>query len=155
MHATAASGEPFLHAAAPAVRTMAVHGDGQFMRILLVEDHAVTQELLRQMLALVPGAEVVHVATTSAEAVDWLSRHDDGWELAVIDLFLADGHGFDVLRKCQGRAAHQRAVLLTNYTREPVRENARRAGADAVFDKTTEMKGFIAWCRDAQAALAG
>jgi DNA-binding NarL/FixJ family response regulator len=125
------------------------------MRILLVEDHAVTQELLRQMLALVPGADVVHVAPTSAAAVDWLRRHPDGWDLAVIDLFLADGHGFDVLRHCRRRAAHQRAVLLTNYTREPVRENARRAGADAVFDKTTEMKGFMAWCREAQAAPAG
>jgi DNA-binding NarL/FixJ family response regulator len=125
------------------------------MRILLVEDNAVAQELLRQWLALVPGAEVVHVATTSYAAVVWMARHRDGWDLAVIDLFLADGHGFDVLRKCRDRAAHQRAVLLTNYTRDPVRDSARRAGADAVFDKGTDMKSFIAWCRDPHPVLAG
>jgi CheY-like chemotaxis protein len=134
---------------------MQVHRDGQCMRILLVEDNAVSQELLRQWFGFVPGAQVVHVATTSQDAVAWLSRHGRDWDLAVIDLFLADGHGFDVLRHCRGRAPHQGAVLLTNYTRDPVRENARRVGADAVFDKGTEMKSFIAWCRDRQHAAVG
>ena len=118
------------------------------MRILLVEDHAVTQELLRQMLALVPGAEVVHVATTSAAAVDWLSRHEDGWELAVIDLFLADGHGFDVLRACRKVRREQRAVVVSNYTRDPVRDHARQAGADAVFDKSFELDALVEYCAE-------
>jgi DNA-binding NarL/FixJ family response regulator len=136
-------------------RTINVHEGGARMRILLIEDNAIARELLTQWFSLVPGAEVVHVATTSAAAAEWLSSHQDGWDLAVIDLFLADGHGFDVLRHCRGRAPHQRAVLLTNYTRDPVRESARRAGADAVFDKGSEMKSFIAWCRDPHTALAG
>ena len=83
-----------------------------------------------------PRELLVPALPADADALaEWLSEHRDGWALAVIDLVLADGHGFDVLRHCQDRAPHQRAVLLTNYTRDPVRENARRAGADAVFDK--------------------
>ena len=136
-------------------RTITLHEAVQRMRILLVEDNAITQDLLRQWFALVPGADVVHVATTSRSAAEWLDGHPEAWDLAVIDLFLADGHGFDVLRHCRGRAAHQRAVLLTNYTRDPVRENARRAGADAVFDKTFDMKELIAWCHEYQAISAG
>ena len=150
-----ASIKPLLHGRVRISRTIPVHGDEQYMRVLLIEDNAIAQDLLRQWFALVPGARVVHVATTSSAATDWLARHQDGWDLAVIDLFLADGHGFDVLRHCRGRAAHQRAVLLTNYTRDPVRENALRAGADAVFDKTFDMKSFIAWCHDHQSAIAG
>ena len=124
------------------------------MRFLLVEDNALAREVLQQWLTLVPGAEVVHVAATSAAAGDWLARNSTGWDVAVIDLFLADGHGFDVLRHCRDRAPQQRAVLLTNYTRDPVRQSARQAGADAVFDKGGEMKDFIAWCMDHQTAAA-
>lgn len=134
---------------------MRTHGNGQRMRIFLVEDNAVAQELLRHWLALVPGAEIVDVATTSHEAAAWLDANGNGWDVAVIDLFLADGHGFDVLRHCRGRAAHQRAVLLSSYTRDPVRENARRAGADAVFDKGFEMSSLIAWCREYHPMTAG
>ncbi len=124
------------------------------MRVLLVEDHPDTQEQMCQWFSLMAGAEVVHVARTSAQAVDWMRDHPAGWDLAVIDLFLADGHGFQVLRHCHARG-HQRAVVLTNYTREPVREHARRAGADAVFDKSLEMGQLARYCRDRQVALAG
>lgn len=124
------------------------------MRILLVEDNAVAQDLLRQWFSLVPSARIVHVAPSSAEAERWLQDHPEAWDLAVIDLFLRDGHGFEVLRACRGRSPQQRAILLTNYTRDPVRENARRAGADAVFDKAFDMKALIAWCQEFQAAVA-
>lgn len=125
------------------------------MRIFLVEDSAIARELLGQWFALLEGAEIVHVARTSAEALGWLQQHPQGWDLVVIDLFLAGGHGFEVLRHCRDRAPHQRAVLLTSYTRDPVRENARRAGADAVFDKGVEMKDLLAWCRRYQGEFAG
>jgi len=38
----------------------------------------------------------------------------------VIDLFLQDGHGFDVLRACSDVDPGKPAVVLTNYTRDPV-----------------------------------
>ena len=40
----------------------------------------------------------------------------------------------------------QRAVVLSNYTRDPVREHARLAGADAVFDKSFELEALVAYC---------
>ena len=46
---------------------------------------------------------------------------------------------------------HQKAVVLSNYTRDPVRQYAREAGADAVFDKSFDMEALvqyvIALCR--------
>lgn len=116
------------------------------MRILLVEDQPTVQQQVVAAFAEIPGAAIVHVATTSGQAREWLAQHPDGWDLAVIDLFLASGHGFEVLRDCRGRQPWQRAVVLSNYTRDPVREHARLAGADAVFDKSFEMEGLLAWC---------
>jgi hypothetical protein len=56
------------------------------------------------------------------------------------------GHRFDVLRACADRGPRRRAVLLSNYTREPVRDSAQALGAVGVFDKSLELGAFIAFC---------
>jgi len=118
----------------------------QSVKVLLVEDNAMIQEQVRQTLAAIPGAEVVEVAVSAQQAGEWLAAHPDDWDLALVDLFLAKGHGFEVLRRCRDRKPHQRAVVLSNYTRDPVRAHAAQAGADAVFDKTFDMEALVAYC---------
>ena len=115
------------------------------MRVVVVEDNPMFSEHLQRTLRALPGVAVVKVAETEGDAVQWLDANPGGWELAVVDLFLKQGHGFAVLRHCAERAPHQRAVVLTSYTREPVRECAQDAGADAVFDKLRELDGFLEW----------
>jgi DNA-binding NarL/FixJ family response regulator len=117
------------------------------MRIFLVEDNPRMRAHLQEELRTLAGVVVVHVAATADEAQHWLAANPQGWDLAVIDLFLASGHGFQVLRSCRSRHDQQRAVVLSNYTRDPVREHARMAGADAVFDKSFEMEALIDYCR--------
>lgn len=118
------------------------------MKVFLVEDNGLIQQQLRQTFSEIPGMEVVEVAASAQQAGDWLAAHPDGWDLALVDLFLAKGHGFEVLRHCRARKPHQRAVVLSNYTRDPVREHAAQAGADAVFDKAYEMEALVAYCQD-------
>src|SRR3954469_2070961 len=103
-------------------------------KVLLVEDDPHLQAELHDALTNEAGLEVVHTAHTEPDAAAWLDN-EDAWDLAVIDIFLRDGHGFDVLRRCARRGGGRRAVILSNYTREPVRASAARLGADAVFDK--------------------
>ena len=116
------------------------------MRVLLVEDHRDLREEIQRALHAIPGVQVVQACATSGEALAWLGRHPDGWELALVDIFLQEGNGFDVLRSCGGRADHQKAVVISNYTREPARECARQAGADAFFDKAQEMDALVRYC---------
>jgi DNA-binding NarL/FixJ family response regulator len=136
------------------------HKERDSMRVLLVEDNAAVCEQVRRTIHAIPGAQVVHVAASEPQATAWLLAHPDGWDLALIDLFLAQGHGFDVLRRCRERQPHQQAVVLSNYTRDPVRECAREAGADAVFDKSFEMDALVEYmvafsstCRDGAATM--
>lgn len=116
------------------------------MRVLLVEDNLRLQDEVRRMVEAIPDAQVVAIAATQPQASAWLAANPDGWDLAVVDLFLAEGHGFDVLRRCRKTRPHQRAVVITNYTRDPVREHARLAGADALFDKSFEMDALVEYC---------
>jgi len=113
-------------------------------RLLLVEDNAVLQRALTESLSGI--FDVVQVSATAADAIAWLEAHPRGWDVAVIDIFLRQGHGFEVLRQCAARQPGQRVVVLSNYTREPARTSALKLGADAVYDKTFEMEAFLASC---------
>lgn len=113
------------------------------MKVLLVEDNPLVCEQVTRTLQAIPGAQVVIVAATAPQASEWLSAHPDDWDLALVDLFLGKGHGFEVLRRCRARRPEQKAVVLSNYTRDPVRQYAREAGADAVFDKSFDMEALV------------
>lgn len=113
-------------------------------RLLLVEDSARIQAELEE--ALGGMFDVVAVAPTAEQAIEWLQAHPAGWDLAVVDIFLQKGHGFQVLRHCAAREPHQAVVVFSNYTREPARSSAIEQGASAVFDKCLEMEEFLAYC---------
>lgn len=116
---------------------------GKPLRVVLVEDHAGFRDQLRDKLEVLDGVHVVHMEDNAQAAARWLDEHPGHWDLLVLDIFLADGHGFSVLRTCRRRQGHQRAVFLTSYTREPARSQALALGADAVFDKLSGLEGFM------------
>lgn len=124
------------------------------LRVVLVEDHAGFRDQLRHKLETLDGVRVVHMEDTAEAAVRWLDEHPVRWDLLVLDIFLAEGHGFSVLRACQRRHGHQRAVFLTSYTREPARSQALALGADAVFDKVSGLDGFMRFAGQCRRQLA-
>jgi DNA-binding NarL/FixJ family response regulator len=108
------------------------------LRIYLVEDSPVVLERLEALLATVEGARTVGRASRASEAIEGiLAEHPD---LVVLDLKLADGSGFDVLRAVRGAAPGIDVYMLTNFASEPYRRLAERLGARNLFDKTTEFE---------------
>jgi len=114
------------------------------LNLVLIEDHAEFREQLRNRLQMIENVRVIHTESTAQAAAQWLAEHPHEWDVVVVDLFLARGHGFQVLTAAKDRTAPQQALLLTSYTRDPVREQARKFGADAVFDKSFELALFLA-----------
>ena len=113
-------------------------------RIFLVEDHADIRDNLSLALEEVVGAVVVGHAQSQPEAVGWLARNGDAWDVAVLDLFLAEGSGFGVVQACQDRLPHQRVVVLSNYANVAA-SDVLAQGADAVFDKTQGLEDFFSY----------
>ncbi len=114
---------------------------------ILIEDSATIRESLIPALAEVADADVAAVAETAAEGIAALDSLGDRWRLAIVDLFLREGNGFTVLRAARSRGAHQRMIVLTNFATADIRCRAAEAGADAVFDKSTELDLFFELCR--------
>jgi DNA-binding NarL/FixJ family response regulator len=112
----------------------------------LVEDNPVIRENLVGFLEDIADATVVAHATGEAEAVTWLRHHRDGWDVAIVDLFLAQGNGLGVLDACRQRADHQKVVVLSNYATPDMRARSRALGADAFFDKSAEIDLLLDYC---------
>ena len=114
----------------------------------VVEDSPTIRRNLIPALEDLAGAEVVGLAETEDEAVHWLRLHPQGWDLAVIDMFLKTGSGIGVLEVYQNRHAHQRVAVLTNYATDDMQQRCMKLGADAIFDKSTELDEFFLYCQD-------
>lgn len=114
--------------------------------VFLVEDNQKVRENLIPALADLGSASVMATAESEDEAIGWLAKHKGQWDLAVVDFFLKQGTGLGVVQWCNGREDDQRVVGLTNYATEATRIAFKDAGADRVFDKSTELEEFFEYC---------
>ena len=116
------------------------------LKVYLVEDSPVITENLSATLEDLADADVIGSSATVAEAIIDLTRADNDWQLAIVDIFLREGSGLDVLSACRDRDAARRMVVLSNYATPEVRRRCRELGADAIFDKSTELEALVAYC---------
>lgn len=116
-----------------------------FLRTFLVEDSPIILPSLTERLASLP-IELVGTACSEEAAVDWLLENPTCWQLLIVDLFLTSGCGLGVLAACRVRSARQRVVVLSNYATQEMRRQCRDYGADAFFDKSTELDSLIEYC---------
>lgn len=107
----------------------------------------IIRDSLIEALEDLAGARIVATAQDEAGALAWLRRHPSAWKLAVIDLFLTQGSGIGVLKAIANRGADQHAVVLTNYATADIRQRCMNAGANTVFDKSTQLEEFLDYCR--------
>jgi two-component system response regulator DevR len=108
------------------------------LRVYLVEDSELVRERLEEMLSSIAGALSVGKASGVSEAIQGiLASHPDA---VVLDVRLADGNGFEVLRAVHEQAPDIAFYVLSNFSSEPYRRLAEQLGATQFFDKTTEFE---------------
>jgi len=118
----------------------------EMLKIYLVEDSPVIRENLAETLGELADAAVVGYADSEEDAKAWLATHPDSWHLAIVDLFLKRGNGLPVLKAVAARPPSQKVVVLSNYASPEIRAECMRLGADAVFDKSTDVDELIEFC---------
>lgn len=112
----------------------------------IAEDNDTILTNLIETLQEITEVRVVGSGATQTEAERWLDLHDGHWHLAIIDLFLKEGNGLAVLTGCHKREPYQKVVVLTNYATPETRKRAMALGADAMFDKSSELEELLAYC---------
>ena len=121
---------------------------------ILIEDSPAIRSGLIPALAELGDVEVIATAETADQGIAALKAHADRWRLAVVDMLLKSGNGLQVLRAGRERRSDQHMVVLTNYATPDIRRKSTECGADAVFDKSTEIEQFLELCRQYSAGQA-
>ena len=115
-------------------------------RAFIVEDSPVIRDNLIETLKELALVEPVGICDTEQEGKRWLADSDSVWDLAIVDLFLREGSGLNILEACRDRKPNQKIIVLSNHATTDVRWRCAQLGADAVFDKSTEIDALIEYC---------
>jgi len=111
----------------------------QTMNALVVEDSPQIAERLVELVTVPDRVEVVATAATEDEALAACDRYTIS--LAIVDLQLAQGTGFGVIRRLRAASGSNPAciVVLTNHAVPALKVAAFEAGADYFLDKSKDF----------------
>jgi DNA-binding response OmpR family regulator len=111
---------------------------GATLKALIVEDSEAIAERLVEMLSIPGSVEVFATATTETDAI--AACNDRDVDLAIVDLQLAQGTGFGVIRRLRARSGKPICiVVLTNHAVPALRMASMEAGADHFLDKSKDF----------------
>lgn len=104
----------------------------EITRVLLVEDHAAFREALASFLNQEQDLEVVAQVGSLAEG---RSISPDEIDVALIDVYLPDGDGMDLVRELRQVKPRLSILALTGSLDPDLEVLAKEAGADEVLYK--------------------
>jgi DNA-binding response OmpR family regulator len=113
--------------------------DEELMQALVVEDSPQIAERLVELVSVPDRVAVVATAATEDEALAACDRYTI--DLAIVDLQLAQGTGFGVIRRLRAASGEHAAciVVLTNHAVPALKVAAFEAGADFFLDKSKDF----------------
>ena len=98
------------------------------IRIIIADDHAVLRESLAALLATQSEFVVEGWASNGTEALALLKEHHP--DVLVLDLFMPENDGFEVLRTLDRAGSHVASVVLTGSESELDYAQAVKLGAE-------------------------
>jgi DNA-binding NarL/FixJ family response regulator len=110
-----------------------------FVRILLVDDHAIIRSGLKMLIESQSGLRIVGEASDRAGALAIASRERP--DLVLLDLDLGSESGIDLIPYLRSAAPQARILVLTGLRDTEVHRNALRLGAMGIVQK--EMAGEV------------
>ncbi|HQX58894.1 MAG: response regulator transcription factor [Rhodoferax sp.] len=116
------------------------------LRTYIVEDNPIILRNLSETLEELTDVQVVGSAADEGTAVDCMRNDTPGFDLMIIDMFLASGSGLAVLRSAQALNVQARRIVLTNYATPDIRRRCTALGADRVFDKSSQIEDLLDYC---------
>jgi two-component system OmpR family response regulator len=105
------------------------------LRVFIVEDSRPAREALSELLDSLDGFRVVGTVGTETDATEWLSEHRRNWDVAILDLMIDGGSGFNLIRRAKQSPDAGKTVVFSAYATPVIAQRCMDLGADAAFGK--------------------
>lgn len=115
--------------------------DAQKIRIVIADDHAILRESLSLLLSTQADFEVEGSAANGQEALQMVQQHHP--DVLVLDLFMPDFDGFEVLRTLDRNGSQVATVVLTGSEAETDYAQVVRLGARGLVMKGDGPKSLF------------
>jgi DNA-binding NarL/FixJ family response regulator len=102
-------------------------------RIAVIEDSPLYLAAIESALADFPATVLVGTADTAEGGIKVVDQVNP--DLLVVDLFLKQGTGIEVLQHCQSQERKTKIAVMTNAPSRQLEEHCRALGATAFHDK--------------------
>ena len=112
--------------------------------VLIVEDEAILRLVVVEALSNTGLA--IHEAGDGARALDVLNAHPS-IALLISDIKMPGMSGYELAEKALARSPGLKIILMTGYSRDPVPESMRRAGAQVLY-KPFDLEKLCTLARD-------
>ena len=119
------------------------------VRVMIVDDHRIVREGLRQVLADYEGITVVAEAAHGGEAMQWLRASRDGVDAVLLDIALPGRDGLEVLKQIQSECPGLPVLMLSTYPDNQFAVRCIRAGAAGYLNKSADPDDIVAGLRKA------
>ena len=117
------------------------------IRILIVEDHPIYREGLKISLSFSDlHCEVAATAASVKQAVEYIEGHPDGIDLVMLDFFLPDGNGRDVIEALKRHSPEAKVLVITSAVDSPEVTRLWNEGVDGIISKdvqSNEVSGIV------------
>lgn len=120
------------------------------IRILIVDDHAIVRQGLRQVIADAPGLRVTGEAAGGQEALE-LARQR-AFDVAIVDISMPGRGGLEVLKDLKAEHPGLALMVLSMHAEEQYAIRCLRDGASAYLTKGSDPEELV---RAIRAVAAG
>jgi two-component system response regulator NreC len=114
---------------------------GQRIRVLIVDDHAILRQALRQLLEQRSELEVVGDASSGREAVGSVEKLMP--DVVLMDMVMPGLTGLEATRQIRRRFPKTRVLILTGYMEDEQIIGALRAGASGYVVKRSDTEELL------------
>ena len=108
------------------------------VRVMIVDDHAVVREGLRNFLGMLPAIELVAEAASGAEAIELATKAKP--QVVLMDLMMPVMDGIEATRRLHEAHPDVKVIVLTSFADDDRLFPALRAGAVAYLLKDVGPK---------------
>jgi DNA-binding NarL/FixJ family response regulator len=112
------------------------------IKILVVDDHSIVREGLKQILADNPRMVVSGEASTGTEVLQKIRSNN--YDMVIMDISLPDRSGLDILEQLKQITPNMPVLILSMHAEEQYATRAFKAGASGYLTKETASEQLIA-----------